>query len=87
MSLTDQHPLASPHTNTVSCAGGELGPAAKLTVLLAGQLAGLRKRWHGSGELKTSFDVSLSTILLPARDSWRGGRKRNSNERKTMNNN
>lgn len=66
MSLTDQHPLARPHTNTVSCAWGELGPAADLTVFLAGQLAGLCERWHGTGKLKTSFNVGLSTILLPA---------------------
>lgn len=69
LSLTDQHPLASPYTNTVSCAGGEFGPAAELTVFLAGQLAGLRERRHGAGKLKASFDVSLSTILLPARNS------------------
>lgn len=78
-SLTNQRPLASPHSDAVSRARRELGPAAELTVLLAGQLAGLRERWHGTGELETSLDVCLTAILLPARNSWRGRRRRNSN--------
>lgn len=71
LSLTDQHPFAAPDTNAVSCAGGELGPAAELTVLLAGQLTQLRERRHGAGKLQASFNVSLSTILFPAWNSYR----------------
>lgn len=71
LSLTDQHPFAGPDTNAVSCAGGELGPAAELTVLLAGQLTQLHERRHGAGKLQASFNVSLSTILVPAWNSYR----------------
>lgn len=64
--LTHQAPLSGPDTHTVGCTGGELGPAAELTVLLTGQMALLGERRHGAGRLQTRLNVCLTAVLLPA---------------------
>lgn len=73
--LTHQGPLPGPDTHTVGCAGGELGPAAELTVLLTGQMAQLGERRHGAGRLQTCFNVCLTAVLLSARNGCRRPRE------------
>lgn len=73
--LTDNSALPGPDCPTVSIAWGELGPAGKLTVVLAGDLAGLGEGWHGACMLEAFVDASLPSVLLSTRNGWRKSRE------------
>lgn len=62
--LTNNSALSGPNCTTISIARRKLGPAGKLTVFLAGDLAGLGEGWHGACILEAFMDASLSSILL-----------------------
>ena len=59
---TYQCPLSDADPHTVDRAGGELGPAGQLAVVLTGQLTWLRDAWHGLGESQTLTHVSLTPV-------------------------
>lgn len=68
--LTNNSALSGPDCPTVSIAWGKLGPAGKLTVVLAGDLAGLGEGWHGACVLEAFVDASLPSVLLSTSNGW-----------------
>jgi hypothetical protein len=67
--LTNNSALSGPNCTTVSIARRKLGPAGKLTIVLAGDLASLGQHWHRACILEAFMDASLPSILLSTSNS------------------